>query len=109
MDIKFLKWLKELIRLDNINKFYKCKEWRALRLKALDRDKNECQQCKERGYFGHAECVHHIKEVKDYPELALELYNLKCLCNKCHNITHPEKQLRMNKKAKIVFSNEERW
>lgn len=35
-----------------------------------------------------AVCVHHIKELKDHPELALDDDNLISLCHKCHDRVH---------------------
>jgi 5-methylcytosine-specific restriction enzyme A len=57
----------KLIKSGNLMKFYKCREWIALRLDALRRDNYECQLHKERGKYRKADCVHHIKEVKEYP------------------------------------------
>jgi predicted kinase len=34
--------------------------------------------------------VHHIKQLEEYPELALDPDNLVSLCNLCHNREHPE-------------------
>jgi 5-methylcytosine-specific restriction enzyme A len=36
--------------------------------------------------------VHHIEELSDKPELALNEDNLISLCNSCHNKEHPEKR-----------------
>lgn len=103
--------IKELIREDNLVKFYQCKAWYGkdgIRLKALERDNYECQECKRQGKVGPAQNVHHIKEVKDYPELALVLDNVESVCIKCHNKEHKrlEKYIRKNKKK--VF-DDERW
>jgi len=68
--------------------FYKSREWRAVRLLALDRDHHECQECKRQGRVSKGQNVHHIKELRDHPELALELDNLETLCIRCHNETH---------------------
>ena len=87
-------------------KFYQTKEWRKLRAIARRRDHNECQRCKALGKYSKADMVHHKKEVKNYPELALTLNNLECECNPCHNVLHPEKFAKMQKKK---FTNEERW
>jgi 5-methylcytosine-specific restriction endonuclease McrA len=35
--------------------------------------------------------VHHIIPLEDDPERGLELDNLMCLCEACHNKQHPEK------------------
>lgn len=101
------KELLDLIREGKLMKFYKSREWRELRLIALTRDNNECQMCKKKGRYQKADCVHHIKEVKPYPLLALTLDNLMCVCNQCHNEIHD--RLGRQEKAKKRFQNEERW
>ncbi|WP_078430977.1 HNH endonuclease [Alkalihalobacterium alkalinitrilicum] len=88
-------------------KFYKSKEWLTLRKKALRRDNNECQLCKAKGKYHNAENVHHMKEVKTDPHLALALDNLQCLCIQCHNEVHDRLDKVQKKKPK--FMNEERW
>lgn len=99
--------LKQWIADDTVIKFYKTKEWRIMRSRARKRDHNECQACKRLGEHSPMDMVHHIKVVKDYPELALELNNLESLCNSCHNREHPEKLGQYHKKK--TFINEERW
>lgn len=99
-----LDQLKEYIKANTMIPFYKSKEWRKLRAIAKRRDNNECQMCKEIGGYSKGYMVHHIKEVKDYPELALTLNNLQTLCNSCHNKVHDK--LPNQKKS---FTNEERW
>ncbi|MEC5422383.1 HNH endonuclease [Virgibacillus sp. C22-A2] len=78
-------------------KFYKSKDWEATRLIVLERDNYECQECKRQGKVytdkhdpdKHKRLdVDHIKDLEDYPELALELDNLEVLCVKCHNRKH---------------------
>lgn len=97
----------KLIREGKLMKFYKSKEWRTLRVKALQRDNHECQICKSKGKYKAAENVHHLKEVKTHPHLAMDLDNLQCLCIRCHNEVHD----RLDKVDKKVpkFVNEERW
>lgn len=97
----------KLIREGKLMKFYKSKEWRALRVKALQRDNYECQRCKSKGKYKPAENVHHIKEVKTHPQLALDLDNLQCLCIRCHNEVHD--RLDRTQKKERKFMNEERW
>lgn len=96
--------LEGYIKEDTMIPFYKSKEWRKLRAIAKRRDHYECQLCKGAGSYAQGEMVHHIKEVKDYPELALTLNNLQTLCNSCHNRVHDKLP---NQKKK--FTNEERW
>lgn len=108
MTPKLLTELKKLIANNEVHKFYWWKQWKFLRARVRKRDRNECQRCKRNGDQSRAEVVHHIKEVKDYPELALDMNNCEALCKACHNIIHPEK-LGKYKKQKKRFVNEERW
>jgi 5-methylcytosine-specific restriction enzyme A len=100
-------------------KFYDSKEWKQLREEAKKRDNYECQECKRQGrvsidtyeYSEHAKrkkiklVVDHIKELEDYPELALELDNVETLCVKCHNIKHGRYfKWKVNK-----WAHDERW
>ncbi len=101
------KGLLKAIKQGNTRKFYKSKEWRHKRQVILQRDNKECQKCKRRGGYSKAETVHHIKHLKNHPELALTDSNLESLCNKCHNEEHPEKLQTTTTKKKIVI--EERW
>ena len=97
----------DYIRQGYVKRFYNCKEWRRKRREILNQDNGECQKCKGRGSFANAECVHHIKHIKDRPELALSDDNLISLCAICHNEEHPEKLKRFNKANKFI--NMERW
>jgi 5-methylcytosine-specific restriction endonuclease McrA len=55
--------------------------WKAVRLAAKRRDGFKCVKC---GVPAPLE-VHHIKRVKDAPELAYELSNLMTLCKAHHS------------------------
>lgn len=100
-----LTWLKDLITQDKVVKFYQWSAWRSLRQQALKRDNYECQTCKRAGKYSKAQNVHHLKEVKQHPELALTLDNLECICIICHNKEHE----RLEKVRPIRFTNVERW
>lgn len=95
-------------------KFYKSDAWQQLRLKALERDNYECQECKRQGkvYTDHHDPdkhkrldVDHIKEIYTNPELALEIDNLETLCIRHHNAKHGRFK-HLFKKNKW---NDERW
>jgi 5-methylcytosine-specific restriction enzyme A len=103
-----LQKIIQLIKDGKLVKFYQCKAWRKLRLEALERDHYECQECKRQGKVGPAQNVHHIKEVKDFPQLALVINNVESVCINCHNKEHGRivKYIRKNKPK---FVNEERW
>lgn len=101
--------LMQYIYTDRLMKFYKSREWKALRLEALKRDNYECQACKRKGKYKKAQCVHHLKEVKIVPLLALTLSNLESLCNACHNKEHDRYGIKLREEGKQRFTNEERW
>jgi 5-methylcytosine-specific restriction endonuclease McrA len=65
--------------------FYKSREWRELRVKALINNGRKCCLCgrnpKEHGIILH---VDHIKPRSKYPELELKLRNLQILCEDCN-------------------------
>lgn len=105
-----------------VKHFYNTTEWKHKRLQILDRDLHECQNCRrrlteaaEKGIALHGEdkkiraaCeVHHVKELKEYPELALVDENLISLCTQCHNIRHGRNPHRFVKRKKRL--TEEKW
>lgn len=109
-------WINDLIANDNIVAFYASEDWKELRDDVLDHFHHECQECLKKGTYTKADCVHHVHEVRQHPEMALSKYyidiegnrqyNLVPLCNQCHNHVH-DKLGEWQRKDK--FSNEERW
>ena len=94
----------------DVDKFYNSRPWRNLRLKALERDHHECQMCKKNSKVNKivfANTVHHIQEVKNRPDLAMDLDNLISLCRGCHEKIHQRELGKRETKTK--FMNEERW
>lgn len=61
----------------------KSTEYKKAMKQAMIRDNYLCVTC-----WSIAQCVHHIKHVKNFPELIFELDNLKSLCNLCHKKEH---------------------
>ena len=102
-------------------KFYDSGSWKRLRKHIRNRDNNECQECKRQGkvfidtnqYSEKAKrkkiqlIVDHIKELEDYPELALDEENLETLCVYCHNKKHG-RVWRYFKRPEPKW-NDERW
>ena len=97
--------------------FYCSAAWQKKRVEILAADRYECQICKARGRYKKAELVHHVRHLRDHPELALsdtyvdsggqEQRQLISVCKDCHEaVCHPE---RMRKAEKEKFLQEERW
>lgn len=90
--------------------FYKSAAWQKCRQVVLERDNFLCQKCLKRKQITPADMVHHIVELLDDWNKALDLNNLESLCNSCHNKEHPErgkrrvKQKKRNNKIKVVKS-----
>jgi 5-methylcytosine-specific restriction protein A len=100
--IELAQWITTLIQRNKIVVFYKSAAWRHLRAETLLEQHNECQMCKDNGVYEEATMVHHIKYVREHPQLALTKSNLMALCDECHYQIHHtlvhKKQL-----------NEEKW
>lgn len=121
------KYIKSLIEKNELWRFYKTKEWIALRDKILEENHNECAICKSHGIIKRYDIddkgtkhliktVHHVQHVRKHPALALSRHyyfegkkkdNLIVVCKACHNNLHPEKRHRDSNKER--FTNEERW
>lgn len=86
------------------------------------RDNFECRDCRERleraaeekrslsgedKKIRRATEVHHIRELKELPELALNDNNLISLCTQCHNVRHGRNPKRFVRKKKLISA--EMW
>lgn len=98
LDKSLGQWIRELIEEGRIYRFYKSEEWLELRDQILFEAHYECEDCRAKGKYERAYMVHHDREVREYPELALsrtyrdengkEHKQLWALCYKCHEIRH---------------------
>lgn len=83
--------------------FYNSSAWLKTREAVLKRDNYECSWCKKKGAVTTKDSatleIDHIKELKDYPDLALDLDNLRVLCNHHHNVRHGRFKKKFNKWA----------
>ncbi len=111
MTKEYLDWLLKLIRENKLVKFYQAPAWRAVRLDSLIKYNYECQTCKRKGKYSKAQNVHHIKEVKKFPLLALDLDNTEPICIPCHNKEHDRFGNSGYKKRKTFtnFVDKEDW
>ncbi len=64
--------------------FYRSSAWQKARALSIASHYGLCQDCLVEGRLRRADMVHHIKPLREYPELALVQSNLRPLCNKCH-------------------------
>jgi 5-methylcytosine-specific restriction enzyme A len=67
--------------------FYSSAAWRRLRAEVLA-EQPLCEDCLAEGRVEAAAHVHHVRERKLAPELALVRSNLQALCSRCHNRRH---------------------
>lgn len=95
-------------------KFYTSRAWRRLRHEVLLDFNYECQDCKAEGFYSRAVVVHHEKYVRDFPLLCMsKLYiedgkqkrNLVPLCERHHELRHPERMKHVRQESAVV----ERW
>ena len=111
---KKLGTLRRLIDEGREARFYWWADWLRLRDKVLEMDRHECQLCKARGRYSAATIVHHVKHLRERPDLALSVFDpdtgerqLVSVCKACHEAEHPE-SLRQFAPAKAPLTAE-RW
>ena len=105
--------LLELINSGKADTFYSWTEWLKLRKKVMQMDHHECQICKAKGRYSRGYIVHHVKHLKDRPDLALCIADpdtgerqLITVCKRCHEDLHPESKQQCTPKE---YLTEERW
>lgn len=107
--------LRAMLEDGTSNRFYDWTEWKHVRREVLILDHNECQLCRLRHRVGPADLVHHVRHLKDRPDLALSIFDpdtgqrqLLSVCRACHELQHPE---RMRRSGAVVVPplTEERW
>lgn len=89
--------IKQLLDTGKEINFYMSSAWQTLAAKVRRMDRYECQLCKARGRYSRGVIVHHVKHLRDRPDLALSIYDpdtgerqLLTVCKKCHEEQHPE-------------------
>lgn len=88
-------------------RFYNSKAWKVCRELVLQRDNYLCVHHLKRNQIVAADMVHHIKELREHPDLSLEPSNLVSLCFSCHEEQHPDRgkiKKQVSKKLKIIQS-----
>lgn len=100
-DSRLADTLTRMLETDgNLHRFYCWSAWRHLRAHVLAEFHGECYDCLQRSpaRYTPAECVHHVREVEDFPGWALTEYipdgqggtmrQLVPLCHECHDLRH---------------------
>lgn len=98
---KRLRQLRQLIAAGREDEFYSWPEWKRLRRQVLALDHGECVKCRAKGRYARAVLVHHVRHLRDRPDLALSVWSqradgqrgerqLVSLCKRCHEEEHPE-------------------
>lgn len=105
--------LKKMIAAGTEHDFYYWPQWRTVRAEVLALDKGECQRCRELKHrYKHAMLVHHVKHLRDRPDLALSIWDgderqLVSVCKQCHEELHPESFTQFLPKEPPITA--ERW
>ena len=106
--------IRALIQRDELEAFYNSKYWRGLSAEIIKENHGECAMCKAVKKLTPATLVHHVKHLRDYPELAYERtctdetgehIQLMPLCHDCHERAHK----RGIYAEPAGFTNEEKW
>ncbi len=113
---KYYNWPEEIAK-GNTDKFYHSSDWDELREKVMIRDKGKCQFFLGKWNDGihfpdkikiiDADTVHHIKPIKQRPDLALDINNCVSLSFEAHEIIEDRTRWTWRKKKKPL--TEERW
>lgn len=95
--VRQLSKLRQLIETGQEHRFYCWEVWRRVRESVLRLDHWECQRCRDRGVYSRGEIVHHVRHLRDRPDLALSIWDpdsgerqLITVCKACHEAEHPE-------------------
>ena len=106
--------LRRLIDQGCEARFYWWPQWQETREAVLKMDNYECQICKARGRYSRGSIVHHVKHLRERPDLALSVYDpdtgerqLVTVCKSCHEEEHPESLRRCAPAAEPITM--ERW
>lgn len=79
--------------------FYRSSDWKYIREYKLYKTPL-CERCASNDIVNTATEVHHLLDIKDRPDLRLEITNLQSLCHECHNIITVEAQHNTEKNFK---------
>ncbi len=106
--------LTELLAAGREIVWYNSAAWSHKRAEVLRIDHYECQRCRARGRYRKAALVHHVKHLRDRPDLALSIFDpdtgerqLVSVCRSCHEELYPESMRPFTPREKPLTA--ERW
>ena len=106
--------LTALLAAGRENVWYNSGDWGRVKEAVKQMDHCECLVCKAMGRHSPARVVHHVKHLRDRPDLALSIYDpdtgarqLISVCKDCHERLHPESQRQYRPSKPPV--TKERW
>lgn len=110
--------IKKLIEDNRLDIFYNSKFWRRFSRKVKQEQNNECQICKSRGKYSPAKILHHVKHLKERPDLAYSRYytdengakhrQLLAVCFSCHEELHG-RTFKVGTRPRKGYTNEEKF
>ena len=83
--------------------FYDSKKWIEKKRRIMRRDGYMCQVSKRYGKMIPAELVHHIFPLDEFPEYALEDWNLISVSWKVHNALHDRQTNRLTEEGRQLL------
>lgn len=114
MSVFSVQDLRNLISEGKVSKFYESRQWKQLSRQVIAEYHGECFLCRQQKKLTKAVLVHHVRPLREYPELAYsrtyqdkggEYIQLMPLCFDCHERIH-----RRGAYAKPAgYQNEEKW
>ena len=110
--------IEKLIADNRLDIFYNSRYWRWFSHQVRKEQNNECQFCKSRGKYSRARIAHHVKHLKERPDLAYSRYyidengvkhrQILASCFNCHEEEH-DRKLKGNTNPKKGYINEEKF
>lgn len=97
--------IRRLAADGRLYEFYNSKTWRRIAHKVIRAAHYECQLCKAEHKLSRATVAHHVKHLREFPELAYDERNLMPLCHDCHDKVHE----RGAYAAPSGYTNDEKW
>lgn len=106
--------IRALIARGRLHEFYNDRYWRRLSHQIIAEHDHDCMLCRQQGHAGTAVLTHHVRHLKDFPELAYsrtyrdaqgDHIQLMPLCYDCHERIH-KRGIYAEPKG---YTNEELW